>query len=134
MSSRFAMRSFVHATALALCFALTGCVSSRGLHTTGTLTDPRSLKAEQSLADAPLSPTAWPTQDWWIGFGDPQLTALINETLQNNPSLDEVEARARQAQALADGADGARKPPLDLKHHRLGAEPSNTDEPYPQHV
>jgi len=84
------MRFFVHTTALALCVALIGCVSSRGLHTTGTLTDPRSLKAEQSLADVPLSPTAWPAQDWWIGFGDPQLTDLINEALQNNPSLDEV--------------------------------------------
>jgi hypothetical protein len=60
MSSGCAMRCFVHATALALCFALTACVSSRGLHTTGTLTDPRSPKAEQSLADVPLSPTAWP--------------------------------------------------------------------------
>jgi len=134
MSSRFAMRSFVHATALALCFALTGCVSSRGLHTTGTLTDPRSLKAEQSLADAPLSPTAWPTQDWWIGFGDPQLTALINEALQNNPSLDEVEARARQAQALADGADGARKPRVDLNNEIIGAELSKKDALYPEYV
>ena len=82
MSSGCTMRFFVHTTALALCFALIGCVSSRGLHTTGTLTDPRSLKAEQTLADVPLSPTAWPTQDWWIGFGDPQLTALIDEALR----------------------------------------------------
>jgi hypothetical protein len=63
MSSGCAMRFFVHTTALALCFALTGCVSSRGLHPIGTLTDPRSLKAEQSLAAVPLSPTAWPVQD-----------------------------------------------------------------------
>jgi len=50
-------------------FALTGCVSSRGLHTTGTLTDPRSLKAEQAWRPCAES-TAWPAQDWWIGFGD----------------------------------------------------------------
>src|ERR1700730_12743322 len=116
MSNGCAMRFFVHATALALCFALTGCVSSRGLHTTGTLTDPRSLKAEQSLAEVPLGPPAWPSHDWWIGFCDPQLTALINEALRNNPSLDEVEARARQAQAVADGADAARRPRVDLNN------------------
>src|ERR1700730_13727850 len=134
MSSGCALRFFVHATALALCFALTGCVSSGGLHPTGTLPDPPSLKAEQSLADAPLSPTAWPTQDWWIGFGDPQLTALINEALQNNPSLDEVEARARQAQALADGADAARRPRVDLNSEISGAELSKKDALYPEYV
>ncbi len=134
MSSGCAMRFVVHTTALALCFALIGCVSSRGLHTTGTLTDPRSLKAEQSLADVPLSPTAWPAQDWWIGFGDPQLTALINEALRNNPSLDEVEARARQAQAVADGADANRRPRADLNSEIAGAELSKKDALYPEYV
>ncbi|MDB6046509.1 MAG: multidrug transporter [Gammaproteobacteria bacterium] len=134
MSRGYAMRFFVHTTALALCCALAGCVSSRGLHPTGTLTDPRSLKAEQSLAAVPLSPTAWPAQDWWIGFGDPQLTALINEALQNNPSLDEVEARARQAQAVADGADAARKPRVDLDNEIAGAVLSKKDALYPQYV
>ena len=134
MSSGCAMRFVVHATALALCVALIGCVSSRGLHTTGTLTDPRSLKAEQSLADVPLSPTAWPAEDWWIGFGDSQLTALINEALRNNPSLDEVEARARQAQAVADGADAARRPRVDLNNEIAGAELSKKDPLYPEYV
>src|SRR5258708_12509398 len=134
MSSRCIMRFFVQPTALALCFALAGCVSSRGLHPTGTLTDPRSLKAEQSLAAVPLSPTAWPAQDWWIGFGDPQLTALINEALQNNPSLDEVEARARQAQAVADGADAAPKPRADLDNAIARAVLSKKDAPYPPYV
>jgi NodT family efflux transporter outer membrane factor (OMF) lipoprotein len=134
MSGGCAMRFAVPATALALCFALTGCVGSRGLHTTGTLTDPRSLKAEQSLADVPLSPTAWPSRDWWIGFGDPQLTALIDEALHNNPSLDEAEARARQAQALADGAEAARKPQIDLNNQILGSELSKKDALYPEYV
>jgi NodT family efflux transporter outer membrane factor (OMF) lipoprotein len=134
MSSGCTMRFFVHTTALALCVALIGCVSSRGLHTTGTLTDPRSLKAEQSLADVPLSPTAWPAEDWWIGFGDPQLTALINEALRNNPSLDEVEARARQAQAVADGADANRRPRVDLNSEIAGAELSKKDPLYPEYV
>src|ERR1700679_1562153 len=96
------MRSLVLHAAMALCLTLAGCATSRGLHTTGTLADPGKLKSERSLVDVKLSPTAWPAQDWWVAFNDPQLTSLIDEALKNNPSLDEAAARARQAQAVAD--------------------------------
>jgi len=123
-----------HAAALAVCVALAGCVSSGGLHTTGTLTDATSLKSERSLANVSLSPTAWPTQDWWVGFGDPQLTALIDEALKNNPSLADVEARARQAQAAADGLDAARDPQVGLDASAVGARLSSKDPVYPEYA
>jgi len=123
-----------HAAALAVCVALAGCVSSGGLHTTGTLTDAASLKSERSLANVSLSPTAWPTQDWWVGFGDPQLTALIDEALKNNPSLADVEARARQAQAAADGLDAARDPQVGLDASAVGARLSSKDPVYPEYA
>ena len=123
-----------HAAALAVCVVLAGCVSSGGLHTTGTLTDATSLKSERSLANVSLSPTAWPTQDWWVGFGDPQLTALIDEALKNNPSLADVEARARQAQAAADGLDAARDPQVGLDASAVGARLSSKDPVYPEYA
>ena len=122
------------ATALALCFVVAGCVSSRGLRTSGTPLDPHSLKAERSFAQVALSPTAWPAQDWWQGFGDPQLTALIGEALQNNPTLDESEARARQAQAQADSLNGARSPQIDLNGSVTGAFLSKRDPVYPEYA
>jgi len=122
MSSGCHHALFVHTTALGLCFALIGCVSSRGLHTTGTLTDPPQPQGRTKPGRRAAESDGMARGDWWIGFGDPQLTALINEALRNNPSLDEVEARARQAQAVADGADANRRPRVDLNSEIAGAE------------
>ncbi|WP_445147152.1 efflux transporter outer membrane subunit [Dyella sp. Tek66A03] len=128
------MRSPVLSTALALCITLAGCATSRGLHTTGTLTESDKLASERSLADVRLSATAWPAQDWWVGFGDPQLTSLIDEALKNNPSLDEAEARARQAQAVADSYNAGRKPQGELDASITGARLSSKNPIYPPYV
>ncbi|WP_239004488.1 efflux transporter outer membrane subunit [Dyella caseinilytica] len=122
------------AVALAVSFALTGCVTPGGLHTTGKTIDAGSLKSEQSLAGVTLSPTAWPTQDWWEGFSDPQLSALIDEALKNNPNLTEAEARARQAEAVAAGVDAARMPQVALDAEVIGARYSEKDPVYPSYA
>jgi len=109
-------------------------VSSGGLHTTGTMTDSASLKTERSLAQVPLSPTAWPAQDWWVGFGDSQLNTLIAEALKNNPTLADAEARARQAQAVADSLNAARDPQADLSASAVGARLSSKDPVYPEYA
>ena len=121
----------IAATVLSLSLALAGCVTPRGLHTTGKTIDVNSLPSKQSLAGVTLSPTAWPAQDWWVGFGDPQLTTLINEALKNNPTLDEAEARARQAQAVAAGIDAARMPQGELDASVIGSRLSEKDPLYP---
>ncbi len=38
--------------------------------------------------------------DWWRGFGDPQLDALVAQAVAGNPSLDAALARVAQAQAV----------------------------------
>ncbi|WP_243048658.1 efflux transporter outer membrane subunit [Dyella sp. RRB7] len=128
------MRPVALPAAIAFCVVLAGCATSRGLHTTGKLTDPGSLKSQQSLADTQLSPTAWPEQDWWVGFGDPQLTALIDEALKNNPSLDQAQARARQAQAVADSYNAGRQPQGQLDASVIGARLSGKDPVYPEYA
>lgn len=128
------MRSFTLPVAIALGLLLAGCTTSRGLHTTGTLTDPGSLKSGRSLAGVQLSPTAWPTQDWWVSYGDPQLTALIDEALKNNPSLEQAQARARQAQAVADSVNAGRKPAAKFDASITGAYLSKKNPIYPEYV
>ena len=95
------MRILTLATALTL--VLAGCATSHGLHPDGQLTDSQNLAIEHSLADVKLTPAAWPTQDWWVDLGDPQLSALIDEALKNNPGLAGAEALAKLAQAQVQG-------------------------------
>lgn len=122
------------ALAVALCVALAGCVSSAGIHPTGALTDPASLRTARSLADVALSPTAWPKQDWWVAFGDPQLTQLIGEALADNPNLADAEARARRAQAAADSLNAARDPQGALSAAVVGERLSSKDPIYPPYA
>ncbi len=86
---------------------------------------------ERSLADVKLTPAAWPAQDWWVGLGDPQLSALIDEALKNNPSLAAADAAARLAQAQVQGANAARGPQVDLDAAAPGVRLSNKDYSYP---
>jgi len=115
------MRLQLLVAATVFTLALAGCASSGGLHPQGSLADPSSIKAGQSLADLQKSDAAWPQQDWWKGLGDPQLDALIDEALRDNPSLAVADARARQAQAEAGAVDAERGPSVNLGGGFAGA-------------
>ncbi len=54
--------------------------------------------------------TAWPANEWWRGYGDPQLDALIEEALHNAPDLDLAQARLKAAAAQVQGAGATRLP------------------------
>ncbi|MNO79778.1 Multidrug resistance outer membrane protein MdtP precursor [compost metagenome] len=98
---------------LAAGIALGGCVSPAGLEPSGRQLDPASLQAGRTLDGTPLSDAAWPRQNWWNVFGDPQLDALIGEALKGSPDLQIAEARARQAAAAAQVQDAARMPSVN---------------------
>jgi NodT family efflux transporter outer membrane factor (OMF) lipoprotein len=53
---------------------------------------------------------AWPAQDWWKAYNDPQLDALIDEALQGSPDLRVAEARVRQARGYLEQSRGALLP------------------------
>lgn len=97
-------------TALAFGLILTGCASTGGFAPEGRSFDADTLSTSRSFGAAAVSDAAFPKQDWWTVFGDPQLDALIDEALAGTPSLDAVDARLRGAIALAGLADAARKP------------------------
>ncbi|RXZ64321.1 efflux transporter outer membrane subunit [Pelagerythrobacter rhizovicinus] len=48
--------------------------------------------------------------EWWRGFGDPQLTALIERAFAEGPDLAEATARLAEARANRDAAAGGRLP------------------------
>ncbi|MFO5085940.1 hypothetical protein RCK77_24980, partial [Salmonella enterica subsp. enterica serovar 1,4,[5],12:i:-] len=63
-------------------------------------------------AVAPLAPAALGldaattpviADDWWKGFGDPQLDRLVADATAGNPTLDAALARVRQAEAVLAG-------------------------------
>ena len=89
---------------------LSGCASTHGLQPALTPDDPDTLAVSRSFEAGNLSAAAWPAQDWWHAWGDPQLDALIAEALTGTPSLDAADARVRKAAAQAGLADDARKP------------------------
>ncbi len=115
------MRLRLLAAATTLMLALAGCANGDGLRPSGSLLDPTTLQAEQSLATVRAPNATWPASDWWTGLGDAQLDALISEALQDNPSLAEADARARAAQAHASAADAARQPSINAAASVSGA-------------
>ena len=124
------MRLHLLAAATAITFALAGCASSGGLQPDGHLTDPATIKADRALAKLDLSPAQWPQQDWWTGLGDPQLSALIEEALKDNPSLAMADARLREAQAQAGIANAERLPSVNAGASFAGARLPTTIAPF----
>jgi NodT family efflux transporter outer membrane factor (OMF) lipoprotein len=61
---------------------------------------------ESSGADA----AAWPSIDWWRGFGSPELDGYIAEARRANSDLAAAAARVREADALATVAGAALLP------------------------
>lgn len=91
-----------------------GCASTHGLAPVSAPRDPDTLEATASLGGlqpgTALSEAAWPENDWWTAWRDPQLDALMADALRDAPSLDAADARLRLAQAQAGLADEARRP------------------------
>ncbi|WP_338759488.1 efflux transporter outer membrane subunit [Massilia sp. METH4] len=72
-----------------------------------------------SAADYPASQSfaglagAWPTDQWWKEYGDPQLDSLIEEALRASPSLASAQARFDRAAAQVQSARGSLAPSVD---------------------
>ncbi|MES1200784.1 MAG: efflux transporter outer membrane subunit [Pseudomonadota bacterium] len=96
----------VSALALASCASLP---SDRA--PAAALAQPEALQTSRSFQ---VTEAAWPAQDWWRGYNDPQLASLIDEGLAHSPTLAEAEARVRAANASRDAARSAAGPNLSL--------------------
>jgi NodT family efflux transporter outer membrane factor (OMF) lipoprotein len=99
--------------ALALALFVAGCASTNGLSTEAALRDANGLTAERSLETVTVSPSAWPRDDWWTQFNDPQLAALVDEALAGSPTLRVAEARTRKSLAFAATTQAALYPQVN---------------------
>lgn len=86
---------------------LTGCANVPDL---GNLLSFRDLSSLESTKSFDAKKTEWPTDSWWLAYKDDQLTALIDESFTNSPSIQEASARLRQAEAAAEQAGSALYP------------------------
>jgi NodT family efflux transporter outer membrane factor (OMF) lipoprotein len=88
---------------------LAGCAAP-DLGPPPALSRPTDYAATTSLA-TPVA-AAWPAADWWHGYGDPQLDALIAEALAGSPDITVAAARVRAAQGSVEQAGAAGLPQL----------------------
>ncbi len=106
-------------TALAAALLLAACASP------GPQRPPQRLTEAAALGLSADSATAWPDERWWQRFGDPALSALVEQALAGQPSLRQAEARLRQAEAGVAAADAGRAPQVqasaDLTDQRFTA-------------
>ncbi len=96
------------AVAFACAVLVTGCShTSQFAGQNETVTVPEQWNstgaAPQQQAPADLS-------QWWQRFGDAQMTGLIDQALQANPSVQSAQAALRQSRAQLDGQEAARLP------------------------
>lgn len=97
---------------LGVAAGLAGCAAP-DLGPRPELATPARYAASASLANVPATP--WPAAEWWRGYGDPQLDALIGEALAGSPDIAIAQARVRTARGAAQEAGAAGLPTLDAE-------------------
>jgi NodT family efflux transporter outer membrane factor (OMF) lipoprotein len=86
---------------------LAGCVNYAGIRSDKQIEPPAKYETQQSL---PAEGGQWPAMDWAKQFGDPQLPALIDEALKDNPSIDQARARIEKATSYVGSANSTLYP------------------------
>lgn len=93
---------------LALILALGGCNLLNPYERPQTATpDAWAVSDGKAATDAAIAP------DWWQGFNQPALTAMVEGALQNNFDLEAAVARVREADAQARIAGASLLPTID---------------------
>ena len=93
-------------------FAISGCANYSGIGDGNKIARPDDFATKQSVT---TGGGAWPAVDWVAQFGDPQLTALIDEAMASNPTLQQAQARINAANAAAEGRGAALLPSVNAQ-------------------
>ena len=83
---------------LGLSGCLSGCASFSGINSDKQIAQASDFAVARSLSGQ----GTWPASNWAEQLGDAQLTALIAEALEPNPTLQQAQARIASASALAE--------------------------------
>ena len=86
----------------------TGCISMSGIEPKAKTTQANTLDAGTAITTAPR--IDWPTENWWKAYNDPQLDALITQSISGSPTLRVAQARVNLAQAFADSMHAETSP------------------------
>jgi NodT family efflux transporter outer membrane factor (OMF) lipoprotein len=111
MTPAILMPRHLISSAVLLSLLVAGCASIPDTGPRPELRGAGSVAADRSLTSQANG--AWPAARWWASFGDPQLTALIEEGLRDAPDVALAAARLRRAAGLAQQAGAATLPTLD---------------------
>ncbi|CAN5336304.1 efflux transporter outer membrane subunit [soil metagenome] len=85
----------------------------------------KEAEASGSSSWKPAEPqSAGSAQPWWAAYGDPTLSALIDQAGRANQTLQQAEAQYRQAKAVADAARAGLFPTVGAS---AGAQRARTD-------
>lgn len=108
--TRSSARRLGRAPILLPLFLASACASVPDLGPRPEMRPAADYAAAISLASATAP---WPGEGWWAGYGDPQLSALMEEALAGSPDLAAAAARLRTAEGFAQKAGAALKPTID---------------------
>ncbi len=86
---------------------LGACAHTDGIAPRSTLVDP--VQVADGLPTA-SSHAAWPRDDWWTGWQDPQLDALVADAIADSPAIRIAQARIDRSVELAHVAGASRYP------------------------
>ncbi len=105
-------RPLAYAAAVLAMATMAGCASLPGEASKPQVKPVADYQTGRSFT-APSA--AWPNDRWWDAYGDRQLSALIDEALEDSPTLAQAEARLRSAEASSQVARAATLPSLDAQ-------------------
>jgi NodT family efflux transporter outer membrane factor (OMF) lipoprotein len=86
------------AAAAVTALLLTSCASYKGIAPSERAISNVAMTTPSTISE---SRDAWPQDNWWLAYGDPQLNQLIQHALTNSPNLALAQARIARAQASA---------------------------------
>jgi NodT family efflux transporter outer membrane factor (OMF) lipoprotein len=99
----------------AVAVAVSGCANFKGIGDGNKIAQPDDFATRQSIPTSTGSAGNWPAVDWIAQFGDPQLSALINEAMASSPTLQQAQARIDAANATAEGRGAALLPSINAQ-------------------
>ncbi len=88
-------------------FALGACADLPG---SGPRPQPKPIADYQADRSFAAPAADWPSDRWWDRYGDPQLSALIDQALKGSPTLAQAEARLVSASAATQVSRAAGMP------------------------
>jgi NodT family efflux transporter outer membrane factor (OMF) lipoprotein len=110
-SYRVSHRHFTSAVAAATAL-LTACAGFQAGAPSATPADRIALSTPGGIDQAR---DAWPQDDWWTAYGDPQLNQLIRHALDASPNLATAQARIARAQAAVEFNQAANAPQVSAQ-------------------